>query len=212
MEIKDKIVLCLGDSITYANEYLEELQRLSGAKEVVNYGVAGTTIAKRKKLLGNRYDEDFLMRLETMQQEGDLIVVFGGTNDYGHGDVPIGLETDNTLDTFSGNVRILINRIRQKYKGVPIIFITPMHRINEDDPHGEFGLKPTAMGTLKEYVDALIKVLKLENVAILDLYNDSDFNFDNELFRSYVKVDGLHPSDDGHRAIAKKLYEFIKEM
>lgn len=212
MEIKDKIVLCLGDSITYANEYLEELQRLSGAKEVVNYGVAGTTIAKRKKLFGNRYDEDFLQRADTMQQEADLIVVFGGTNDYGHGDVPIGLETDTTLDTFSGNVRILVNKIRQKYKGVPIIFITPTHRINEDDPHGEFGLKPTAMGTLNEYVDALIKVLKLENVNILDLYNDSDFSFDNELFRSYVKVDGLHPNDDGHRAIAKKLYEFIKNM
>ena len=212
MELKNKTILCLGDSITYANEYLEELKRLSGAKEVVNYGVAGTTIAKRKKLLGNRYDEDFLMRLETMQQEADLIVVFGGTNDYGHGDVPIGLETDATLDTFCGNVRILVNKIRQKYKGVPIIFITPTHRINEDDPHGEFGLKPTAMGTLKQYVDALIKVLKLENVNILDLYNDPDFSFDNELFRSYVKADGLHPNDDGHRAIAKKIYEYVKNM
>ena len=54
------------------------------------------------------------MRLETMQEEGDLIVVFGGTNDYGHGDVPIGLETDTTLDTFSGNVRILVDNIRKK--------------------------------------------------------------------------------------------------
>ena len=212
MELKDKIVLCLGDSITQADGYLEELKNLSGAKAVVNYGVGGTTIAKRKKLLGNRYDEDFLQRADTMQKEADLIVVFGGTNDYGHGDVPIGLESDTTLDTFSGNVRILINMLRAKYKNVPIMFITPLHRINEDDVHGEFGAKPIAMGTLREYVDALIKVVKSENLPILDLYNDSDFSFDNELFRSYVKVDGLHPNDDGHRAIAKKLYEFIKNM
>ena len=51
-----------------------------------------------------------------------------------------------------------------------------------------------------------------ENVNILDLYNDPDFSFDNELFRSYVKADGLHPNDDGHRAIAKKIYEYVKNM
>ena len=68
------------------------------------------------------------------------------------------------------------------------------------------------MGTLKQYVDALIKVLKLENVNILDLYNDPDFSFDNPDFCSYVKDDGLHPNDDGHRAIAKKIYEYVKNM
>lgn len=212
MELKNKTVLCLGDSITYANGYLKALQSLTGAKEVVNYGVAGTTIAKRKKLLGNEYDEDFLMRLEKMRPDGDFIIVFGGTNDYGHGDAPIGTEFDDTLDTFCGNVRILINKIKEKYKGVPILFITPTHRINEDDPHGEFGLKPTAMGTLRQYVDGLIKVVKSEKVNLLDLYNDSDFSFDNELFRSYVKVDGLHPNDDGHKAIARKIYEYVKNM
>ena len=57
-----------------------------------------------------------------------------------------------------------------------------------------------------------IAALKLENVNILDLYNDPDFSFDNELFRSYVKADGLHPNDDGHKAIAKKIYEYVKSM
>ena len=112
MDLKNKTILCLGDSITEANTYLETLKEISGAKAVINYGVGGTTIAKRKTLLGNAYDQDFIMRVDAMQTEADIVLVFGGTNDYGHGDVPIGLETDNTTETFSGSVRVLIKIAR----------------------------------------------------------------------------------------------------
>lgn len=212
MDLKNKTILCLGDSITEANTYLETLKEISVAKAVINYGVGGTTIAKRKTLLGNAYDQDFIMRVDAMQTEADIVLVFGGTNDYGHGDVPIGLETDNSTETFSGSVRVLINKLKGKYPQTKIFFITPLHRVGEDNPHGEFGKKPTPMGTLNDYVIALKKVIEKESLPILDFYNDGDFSLSNELFKSYVALDGLHPNNDGHKAIARKINDFCKTL
>ena len=47
MDIKGKTILCLGDSITASSWHLEYLRNLSNANKVINYGVGGTTIAKR---------------------------------------------------------------------------------------------------------------------------------------------------------------------
>lgn len=212
MDIKGKTILCLGDSITASSWYLECLRNLSSANKVVNYGVGGTTIAKRKKPLGNFYDYDFIMRAKEMQDTADLIIVFGGTNDYGHGDVPIGSIDDDTHDTFSGNIKILIKTIKEKYPATPIVFITPLHRVDDENPYGENGAKPYAMGTLKDYVDMIKAVAEKEGTHILDFYNDSDFSLQNEQFRSFISVDGLHPNEEGHKVIANKIYQFVKKL
>ena len=107
MEIKGKKVLFLGDSITQGvgassieNRYPDVFARNTGAI-AINYGVSGSRIARQKK----RYfapeniapERDFILRTdEDMKPDNvDLIVVFGGTNDYGHGDAPMGNMTDS---------------------------------------------------------------------------------------------------------------------
>ena len=59
--------------------------------EVKNYGISGTRIAKQThKSENERWDMDFLSRVDIMDENADVIVVFGGTTDFGHGDSKIG--------------------------------------------------------------------------------------------------------------------------
>ena len=212
MEITNKVILAIGDSITEANTYLMHLKELSGAKEAVNYGIGGTTIAKRKKLLGNSYDKDFVGRVKDMQENADIVIVFGGTNDYGHGDVPIGNVTDNGEDTFCGSVNKLIELLKAKYSKAIIFFITPLQRVGQDNPFGENGAKAEPLGTLEEYVKALKNIVNNNKLPMLDLFTDSDFALNSKTFKEYIGPDGLHPNPLGHKVIAEKIYNFIKAL
>ena len=54
-----------------------------------NYGVSATRIAKQRIPSADpRADLDFVQRVEDLDSTADFVVVFGGTNDYGHGDAP----------------------------------------------------------------------------------------------------------------------------
>lgn len=53
----------------------------------------------------------FCGRLDEMDKNADAVVVFGGTNDYGHGDAPFGLFTDRTDETFYGACHTLMSEL-----------------------------------------------------------------------------------------------------
>ena len=94
----------LGDSITEGHgvENLEDtywnvLKRECGLAEARGYGIGGTRIARQTLPSENpRHDLDFLSRVEEMDADADLVVFFGGTNDFGHGEAPIGQMSDRS--------------------------------------------------------------------------------------------------------------------
>ena len=97
MELKGKKIAFLGDSITEGygasgvdKTYWSILGQETGA-EVFGYGIGGTTIAKRNVPLPepnpNKY---FGSRVDGMIEDADIIVIFGGTNDFGGSDPAFG--------------------------------------------------------------------------------------------------------------------------
>ncbi|MBR5504698.1 MAG: hypothetical protein IKV73_00115 [Clostridia bacterium] len=53
----------------------------------MGYGKSATRIAKQQDVQTPDYDNAyFVTRVADMDDDIDVIVVFGGTNDYGHGD------------------------------------------------------------------------------------------------------------------------------
>ena len=101
MELKNKKILFLGDSITQGvgasspeTAYVSVFGALSGAS-VMNFGVSGTRIAEQKTPSNEpSFDETFERRAERMPSDADVVVVFGGTNDFGHGDARFGCFED----------------------------------------------------------------------------------------------------------------------
>ncbi len=68
-----------------------------------NCGIVGTRIARQKTPPAKSYtDRDFCSRVEEMDNDADIIIVFGGTNDFGNGDAPFGEMSDRTPYTFYG--------------------------------------------------------------------------------------------------------------
>ncbi len=204
-------ILFLGDSITAgAGLNLKEKMytTLVGEKvgaEIINYGVGGTRIARNSQSSADSsFDDDFLQRAENMDKNADFIFVFGGTNDYGHGDAPIGDISDETPYTFCGAVNILSEYLVKNYGKDGVCFILPLHRKNEDNPFGEGGKKKKS-GTLSDYITAEVSVLKKNGVNYLDMRSDFPPEKLDEL-----TIDGIHPNAKGHKIIAERICRYLK--
>ena len=135
MNLKGKKVVFLGDSITegsgvkdLANRYDNRLKKMYGLKAINNYGIGGTRLAHQGKPSENpRYDLCFCGRAYVMSPDADLIVVYGGVNDYIHGDAHFGTMSDRTPETFCGAVYFLMETLKSLYPEKPIVFMPPAH-------------------------------------------------------------------------------------
>ena len=204
----------LGDSITQgagasceATKYVSVVGQILNC-EVRNYGIGGTRIAKQT--LPSDYDQDFLMRSEMMDDDADMVFVFGGTNDYGHGDAEMGDIDGMDEYTFCGAVNSLIAKLSARYGKEKLHFILPLHRYNEDNVYGE-GNKPKAGAPLSAYVARLKEILRRHEIPFL--YLEKEFPIPATCDGSDgLTVDGLHPNDKGHRILAEKICEYIRAI
>ena len=184
--------------------------RLSGA-EVRNYGIGGTRIARQTVPSEEpKFDNDFVKRADEMDADADIIVVFGGTNDYGHGDAAFGTFDSHDVHTFYGALHTLCQKLINKYPDAEIVFMTPLHRLEENKQINEFGIRNVA--TLSEYVDAIKEVTKYYAIPTLDLYSVSRLQPEVEVLKERYMPDGLHPNDAGAEIIARRLLGFLKSL
>ena len=171
--------------------------------EVRNYGISGTRFAIQKTPSSKpEYDRYFASRIDEMNHDADYIFVFGGTNDFGHGDAPIGRFGDKTPDTFFGAVDFLANELLKHYKKEQIIFIEPLYRTDEIVPCNH--IKPFKH-TMPEYREDLRAVLQKYDIEILDL-KDKFGKAEN----SPLYFDHVHPNDEGHKKLAELIVEYIR--
>lgn len=216
MNIQHKKFGFLGDSITEgvgatneANIYHQVLKENCNLECTLNYGISGTRIAKQTIPSEEpSYDKDFLSRVDDMDGDLDVIVVFGGTNDYGHGDAAFGCFSDRNQKTFYGALHLLFQKLIEKYPESLIVFMTPLHRSDEM----ELAVKPDGKRVLADYVDAICEVARFYSVPVLDLYSVSGMNPVLEAQNKIFYADGLHPSDKGHKRIAERLEAFLKAL
>lgn len=195
---------CFADSVEQGFVYL--VGQMLGA-ETRNYGIGGSRIARQHQVSEEpRWDLYFESRLPEMNHDADYIFVFGGTNDYGHGDADFGQMGDKTVDTFYGAVDHLINSLLKLYKKEQIIFIIPLYRENEDSPYGD-GRKVIPGHTLSEYREAMSEVINSYGIKILDIKDIIGKAENNPLL-----CDGLHPNNAGHYRLAELISDYIRQI
>ena len=216
MELKGTKINFLGDSITegagtssHDKMFTMLIEREYGAI-CQNYGIGGTRIARQKTPTEEKWDRDFISRVPEMDNAADIVVVFGGTNDFGHGDAPLGTMSDRTPYTFYGALHCLYTALTEKYPGVPVVILTPLHRWNEDSPKGDN--KPAPVGTLKEYVNIIREVAEYYSLPVLDLFKESGLQPKIPVIQQKYVPDGLHPNDDGNAILAHKIARFLETL
>ena len=199
---KGKKVNFLGDSITegiyiptVTKTYPMLLQEKLGLAVARNYGEGGTMISDGERSFLNRYNE--------MDNDADLIVVFGGTNDYSMSTKQFG-QVDSYDDTFCGCVRNLFDGLIQKYMGKKIVVLLPIHRINDYLPN------PTTQLTLHEYRNAIKEIANYLGIAVIDVGAESGLHGHNEAFCKRYIPDYLHPNQDGMEILADFLADRLE--
>jgi len=210
MKLKGAKINFLGDSITDIfnatapdKVYHQVIKKNYGLAGAYNYGVSGTRIARQTNPTTDspKFDLNFELRAQTMCRDVDAVVVFGGTNDYGHGDSKFGTidSADEDAYTFCGAVNSLITALRRDFPNAELVFMTPLHRLGEEEPRRPGG-KPLA-----EYAHALRVICARRGVKVIDLFAMNPLDAANP----DLIPDGVHPSDAGHAILAHTVGEAL---
>lgn len=212
----------LGDSLTEGvgartpdKAFPEVLSRLTGAK-VNNYGVSGSRITDITVDYTN--PGSFVDRMYSMDKAADLVIVFGGTNDFWFGDCPIGKRTDTKPSTFYGALNTMIPYLKNAYPAADVVFMVPYQQSKDADathPYKRSTYGNYGSGTFSQYRVAMLDRCQHYGIPVLDLYADYELNLaDNrealERYGNFI-CDGCHLNDAGYNLLARKLYQFIMQ-
>lgn len=144
----------------------------------------------------------FKSRVDFIDEDSDFVFVFGGTNDYGHGDADFGEKMDKTDNSFCGALNLLADNLLSKFGKDKLCFILPCRRYGGEtkNSHGK---------TLKDYVDAIRDMSIRKEIDYIDLYNNF---FPQPVTNKGDKytIDGLHPNDYGYECLAKIIENYLK--
>ena len=215
LELKNKKIVFLGDSITEGigvsnpdNLYWNQIAKRTGA-QCYGYGIGGTRIAPQHTP-SQEDDQYFGSRISDMIPDADAIVVFGGTNDFGHGDAPLGIMSDRTSDTFYGALHTLYTSLICRYPCARIVILTPLHRCGE----GKSAEKQPGTENLPliRYVEAIREVAEYYALPVLDLFAMSGLQPNVPVIKKMYLPDGLHPNDTGHKRIAEMIVGFLQSL
>lgn len=212
----------IGDSITAGTGTDNLYHMYLGAKlsaHCYNYGVAGSgyaynVVSTNPVIAGEgkegdgesvviSYNNTFINMANTIPTDGDLYVVFGGTNDYGQ---------NVNMEVFGNAVGSTLTSLYTRVDSNKIIVITPLMR-NRTTGNFPDGKAPNNVGkSLSAYVNAIVNTCKSMGVTCINLYESGGLNPYIANIRTKFMPDGLHPNDTGHKAIADILYPYFKQM
>ena len=198
----------VGDSITagaYADSgaiYYQCLKAKLNLASVTAKATSGSCISAKSDYGTNN---DPLIGRWGQIPDAELIVIFMGTNDFGHA-TPLGTISDTTDVSFYGALNVIIPGIRAAHPNSQIVMITPLHRnaLSSGMTSAEDS-EPNKKGhTLEDYVNAIKEICQKYELPVIDLYNICTWD---PADATYFNADKLHPNPNGHRALADLIAE-----
>ena len=224
MNVKGFSVNFLGDSITFgvgvtdiANcRYDNRIAHMLGLSRVNNHSINGSRMAHQTVPSAKPwYDLCFCGRAYDMDTTADMVIVYGGVNDYIHGDAPFGAEGDKTPATFCGGVEFLMTLLQETYPNATIVFMTPARmrffELCDTQVSQRPGKQPDAK-SLAAYVDVIKAAGERHNIPVLDLFAKLPIDPKVEEDEKRYTVDGLHFNDAGHAVLAQCLIDFLEQL
>lgn len=211
MDLKNLTIHFLGDSITEgfsANtkeaSYVGRFQAQYPDATIRNYGVGGSCVSNH--CVWN--SEDMRTRAKRMEPDADLIVIYGGTNDF-FCMTPLGAPDERTPDTFFGAYNLLLDDILGKYPNTKVVLCTILPRFDETwlERDGRVRVAP-----LQDYVDIIKQIGQMRNLPTIDLFNLEAFREPIPGDKSPLTADGLHPLDEGHRILFNHIHQALLSL
>ncbi len=211
-------VVFVGDSITYGTgtekTYHSFIDEMGVFASVQSMGIAGSCISSKSDYGSGNFP---LVARYTSIPDADLIVIFMGTNDYGH-ETPLGSPTDTTDVSFYGAMNIILSGIKTRHPNSQIVFVTPLHRYGFGTSKilgTKFTYDYIANGrghSLDDYVNAIKVICEKYSVPVIDLFNEYPVDPSDSADKMTYMPDGLHPNTDGHEIISNLIFEKLKSI
>lgn len=219
-----KKLAILGDSIPYGyslaspvkDNFGVMISKKLGFSTLYQYSSSGTRIAKVTD-----GDGSYTQRYSDMDATADVILVLGGSNDYGHSlslnanaSAPFGTFADRTDISFYGGLHVLFSGLMAKYVGKKIVILTPLRRVAVIGASGDdYVVQPETSKNLKDYVDAIKEVAEFYGLPVCDLFSTLGIlNPNIAAIKTLYVPDGLHPNLGGHNIIASAVSAFLETL
>lgn len=213
--LKDKKVGGLGDSWTdnYLDttvSWIDYLEERTGCVKY-NYGASGSRIYG-DTTLGEETVQGFYTRAQTMPEDLDVIIVFGGFNDtfigYTSGYEWGNIEDTVGADTFVGKYKQLIEYLITKYQDKVILSIIPPNNLsdNEASNYNPMGQYIGNVQSIEKSVNEMYGIPYIELAKVSKEFNLMDINI-SKYRRSN---DHFHPLSIGQEAISKYIQKFVE--
>lgn len=185
-------VVCFGDSITKRG-YNVILGETLGV-ETVMAGVAGNSTAQALRR----------MQRDVLDHNPNIVVIFFGTNDL-RADAP---KVYVTLDDYEKNLETMITNCNAIGAKVVLCTLPPINADTFFTRHETelFDAQGGLEQMIQDYRSIAIKVAKRHNIPLVDL--------NKELSKEpqWMSHDGVHPSKEGTRIIARLISEQVKPL
>ena len=218
-ELKGKKIGLIGDSIAAGSTTSDVSKRFINVcatrlcANVDNHAIGGYQFCDHE-------NTGVYRQVANLSADDDLIVIFAGTNDYGHaapiGDVYTteadGHRTATTADyatTTCGGIHKAIEAIYTKYGYKPIVICTPIQRkfAGRDSNGGSWDVN-TIGKYLIDYIKAIKGVAEYWGIPVFDAFSINMQPMVNAADTDYF-ADGLHPKDSGHRLLGESLAKYL---
>lgn len=194
----------LGDSHTQASKWVYECERINGKiNEVLRLGYNGSNIADISNF-------SFYDRRTQITSDTDLLMIYGGTNDYDN-NASLGTVQDGgtyTLTTTLGSLQEIIEYAYSLNGEMTIMLMSPMHHFNASTGGSQYtDIANSAGHTMQDYTDGIKSVASYYNIPFLDLnahIGVNEYNYTN------YSADGIHLNDFAGEKAGRIVSEFIK--
>lgn len=198
-----KKIACLGDSITYGqgssvNEYgyyisyVDYLRDILGC-ETVNLGVPGSAIGSYSG------DQAMLWRIDQIPQDSDVVIIFGGINDYFYGNSVYGSDTQVTQGTYYGDMDRFFSKLRERCPTQDIFVVLIYKNACETQPEYKDNYP------LDTWLDVIRVYSPKYNFSKIEMYRTGFMNSSVPEIKANYFTDNVHPNATGQTIIARYL-------
>lgn len=207
--LNGKKVVFYGDSITAQNKFPVIVKEYYGIN-AVNMGVGGSTIFYRSDA-----DMSSDSRISSIPSDADIVMIMGGTNDWGKTQIEEGLAYSDGFDRtkFKGAVAYIIKKTQQQCPNAKIIWCTTIGGQNEtratSSPTVQYLPQKDQFGQSGyTFRNAEIEVCNTLGIEVCDTWS-CGINGNN----AYTMIeDTVHPTDAGAKLIANYIIGHLKTV
>lgn len=204
-----KTWVSFGDSVTANNNWQPYVANKYRLKHV-NKGIGGTFVSW---IDSTSMCDD--VRINDLNPDADIITFMGGINDW-RNNIPLGTINDSTNATFYGAVKIIAEKLINRYHSKNIVFMSTTYALtaNRNGWKDTSGYKNNLGLTSGDYGKALMDVARLHELPCIDMYCDSSWDKSNISEFVYLEPDNsyLHPNNAGAKKMSALVIDKFKEL